>query len=105
MPVTFHSPSHSDIVMLDKHARYLIQLMGHSDGVPGAIDTEGLTAARQQLNDALARLAAESDEQEDTAEADNDDSTPPPVPWRHRAWPLLQMLDSAISDGTHIRWY
>lgn len=106
MTITFQSPAHGDVIMLDAHARYLIRLMGHSETVPGAIDAEGVPEALRQLRDALDRM--EATPEEDEAAADDDDDTQgddePPVPWRRRAWPLMRLLEAAAADEAHIRW-
>lgn len=103
MPVTFRSPAHGDIVMLEDHARYLIRLMGHSDTMPGAIDAEAVPRAREQLSRELALLDADSDDEASEPDDDSDDN--PPVEWQRRAWPLLQMLEAAADDGQYIQWY
>lgn len=103
MLVTFRSPAHGDIVMLEDHARHLIRLMGHSDTMPGAIDAEAVPRAREQLSRELALLDADSDEEAAERDDDNDDDAP--VEWQRRAWPLLQMLEAAATDGEYIQWY
>ncbi len=106
MPVTFHSPAHGDVLMLDQHARYLIELMGHSDQVPGALDSSDVPGARQQLRESLNQLDS-ADEASDTAAEDEDEeaSDEASIDWHRRAWPLLQMLDAAADAESHVLWY
>lgn len=106
MPITFHSPAHGDVIMLERDARYLIRLMNHSDSVPGAIDAEGVPAALDRLQDELARLETTeeaNDEEPDNSPSDSEGEDEA-VGWRRRAWPLCQLLTAAIEAESHIRW-
>ncbi len=88
--------------MFDSIALGLIKSMGHSGTVPGAIQKEGLPAALQRLEQALAsREVPPPDNDSDDA---NSDDPEPRVSMAHRALPLLNMLKSAIREGDYIIW-
>jgi hypothetical protein len=103
LTITFQSPAHGDVIMLDTHARYAIRLMGHSETVPGAIDAEGVPDALRHLREALAQMEAGAEEADEGGNPEDEDEEPS-VPWRRRTWPLIQMLEAAAANDAHIRW-
>ena len=108
MPITFHSPAHGDVIMLSEHARHLIKLMGHSDQVPGALDSNNVPVACRRLRQELDRVATADNDADTTDAADaepEETSEEPTISWHRRAWPLLQMLDAAAEAESHVRWY
>jgi hypothetical protein len=85
----------------------LLQAMGHSGTVPGAILAQDLPAALAQLRVALAELASQPspapapppgrDEEEEVERE-------PPVTLRMRAVPFLDMVETAIARGSDLMW-
>lgn len=110
MLITFKSKAAADIIMLDAHAKRLLDPLGKD--VNRGIITAGETSQ------AIARLEAEiaADEarraaQQAEADAQNQDDggdAPPaaaePVRLATRAYPLLDMLRAAQRDGRDIVW-
>ena len=88
---------------LDDTARTLLKLCGHSGDVPGAIPAQGVANARAELERNVARLAAEEAEQADDESAeDEDEGGAPAVGIRQRAFPLLELLQSAIDSKSGV---
>ena len=81
--------------MFESIARQLINFMGHSGAVPGALAPQDLPAALEHLAPALRTPEmhlAKGDRDEEDGGADLKSS----VSMAHRALPLLDMLKSAI---------
>lgn len=104
MLVTFQTQNAADVVMFEKDARAMLKLMGRNDSVPGAMYPA-------DVDDALARLRAAV--KADTSDPEAVTSDPPPsqgdeeehhVSTRNRAFPLIQLLESAAKDGKHVMW-
>ncbi len=98
MLVTFHSKDYYPITMFGDVALQLIEKMGVTPKVPGAIFAEDVPQALWQLQQAL----------EDVAEPElpnpNDDEQEAPVSLRKRALPLLEMLKGAAKAGHNLSW-
>ena len=78
----------------------LIDIMGHSGSVPGAIRGDNLLTALENLKAGLAALAAEGVEE---AVQDQDDDQPA-VSLSQRAVPLIEMLQAAIEAESYLMW-
>lgn len=98
MLVTFHSKDYYPITMFGDVALQLIEKMGVTPKVPGAIFAEDVPQALWQLQQAL----------EDVAEPElpnpNGDEQEAPVSLRKRALPLLEMLKGAAKAGHNLSW-
>ncbi len=98
MLVTFHSKDYYPITMFGDVALQLIEKMGVTPKVPGAIFAEDVPQALWQLQQAL----------EDVAEPElpnpNADEQEAPVSLRKRALPLLEMLKGAAKAGHNLSW-
>ncbi len=102
MLVTFRTRPYSDITMFGKVAVTLIQMMGHSGTVPGAILGEDIPAALERLREALAKLAEEARPERD--EEDDEDFLDEPVSLHKRALPLIELLEAAAADEASVSW-
>lgn len=103
MLVTFTSKAHGDITMFGDVAKRLLQMMGMSGVVPGAIKAEDVPAALESLKNAI---ASEKAAEEETAEnPDKEDNEEPPVSLALRAFPLIEMLESAVRENCHVMWH
>lgn len=103
MLVTFTSKAHGDITMFGDVAKRLLQMMGMSGVVPGAIKAEDIPAALARLKDAIAReQAMERETAENPEEEDNEEL---PVSLALRAFPLIEMLDAAAREDCHVMWH
>lgn len=102
MLIVFKTPAHGDITYFGEIGQDLIQLMGHSGTVPGAIDAEQVPAALSRLKAGLAarvpRAEAASREQE------RPDEEEAPVPLSHRALPLIELLEAAAAARAYVMW-
>ena len=102
MLITFHTKSYADITLFGDIGKQLIELMGHTPTVPGAILAEDLPAALARL---LAGVAAPSAQAavSDKSDARADDEEQP-VSLAHRALPLIQLLEAAVKDTENVMW-
>jgi hypothetical protein len=111
MIVTFSTKS-GQLTMLGESAVALVRLGGHSGAVPSAVLAADLPQFTQRLREGLVAHGAEpspapaADHSPRTDdEADDDDSKrPPAVTLKMRAVPLLDMLDTAIAQGSGLMW-
>jgi hypothetical protein len=110
MLVTFKTKRYSNITMFGDVAVRLLQLMGHSGTVPGAISAADVPAALARLRAGLADHGKEvvgqkrdADDDRD-ADEDDDDRKAPKIDLAHRAVPLLELLESAIANEADVMW-
>lgn len=102
MLITFKTPVHADITMFGDVAKALIRMMGHSGSVPGALLAEDVPAALARLKAAVeanpeAPLNPEPDDADDEARAQS-------VSLRHRALPLIGLLEAAAREEKNVMW-
>ena len=76
----------------------MLELMGFGSSVPGAINSEDVPAARDNLKQALAQIPEEAES------ASDDEDGQPVVTLQMRALPLLNMLEAAVEEETYISW-
>ncbi len=105
MIIRFSSIATESIIMLGETARPLIQMMGASESIPGAIYSADIPAAlarlREELRTAshahtLAGTADEDAEEEERWKAD--------VPLAIHARPLIDLLERAHGEGAPLMW-
>jgi hypothetical protein len=102
MLITFKTPVHADITMFGDVAKALIRMMGHSGSVPGALLAQDVPAALQRLQAAVETnpdrpLDPKHDEDDDEARAQS-------VSLKHRALPLIDLLEAAAREGKNVMW-
>lgn len=100
MLVRFTCDAYADITMFGDVAKHLLNMMGHSGDVPGALRAEDVAAALVQLRAALEteqKLVLPRDQNEDE---DEDDW----VTLSHRALPLLELLEAAARQQSDVMW-
>jgi hypothetical protein len=100
MLVTFSCPACANITMFGDVAVHLLQLMGHSGTVPGALLAEEVPAALERLEAAVA-AHKQLPEPEDSGRDEDDE---PPVSLSHRALPLIDLLKTAVEDECNVMW-
>lgn len=98
--VIFQSPSYSDVMMFDNDARTMLRLMGLSDTVPSALSAEDVPGALERLKQAIENQPVPPAEEIE----DDDEDKEPDVPLRHRALPLIELLEAAARDNKHVIW-
>lgn len=100
MLVTFSCPAYADITMFGDIALRLLNMMGHSGTVPGAL-------AAQDVQPALERLEAAVAAEEESARLEppaEDENGQPVVSLSHRALPLIELLKRAAKAECHVMW-
>ena len=96
MLITFICNAHENITMFGEVAVQLIKMMGHSGTVPSAILAADVPAAFAQLTQAIDRGPSKSS-------VDDEDSEPG-VSLRHRALPLIELLQAAAKEKCDVLW-
>ncbi|MCG3203148.1 MAG: hypothetical protein NFCOHLIN_03067 [Gammaproteobacteria bacterium] len=104
MLVRFRSKESAEFVMLGDIAVKLIQLMGHSGTIPGAIASEGVPAALQRLREALETQGAEPAPAPESGEEEEPGERGPRVTLANRAYPLIEMLKAAAANDSYVMW-
>lgn len=99
MPITFHTKSYADLTFLTDVGKQLIELMGHTPNVPGAILVNDISAALARLRASLA--AVEVDQPEETPQTDEEER---PIHLSRRAAPLIGLLEAAKVDRENVMW-
>jgi Domain of unknown function (DUF1840) len=105
MPTTFKSKVTGDLLMLDVHAKALLDLLGKDAG-KGIITPEQMPQALSLLH-ALSDEAPQEEEPSDAqdGEAINRHRSPPDtVSPRKRAWPLIKMLEACQAANVPVVW-
>lgn len=102
MLITFHTKSYPDITLFGDIGKQLIELMGHTPTVPGAMLAEDLPAALSRLRAGVATPSAQTPVP-DKSDAREDDKERP-VSLAHRALPLIQLLEAAAKDNENVMW-
>lgn len=100
MLVTFRTPAYSNITMFGDVALILIEAMGHSPSVPGALAAEDVPRALQRLREAIETKGGEvlpAPREDSEAREDR-------VSLAHRALPLVQLLEAAAASEEYVMW-
>jgi len=100
MPVTFHTKSYADLTFLSDVAKALIELMGHTPNVPGAILANDIPAALARLRTGLAAIELD----QPVEEASQTDEEERPIHLSRRAVPLIALLEAAQADHEDVMW-
>ena len=98
MLITFHTKSYADITLFGEIGKQLIELMGHTPTVPGAILAEDLPGALARLRAGVAAAPPE------VAADDPNEDEARPVSLANRALPLIQLLEAALADHENVMW-
>lgn len=101
MLITFHTKSYTDITLFGEIGKQLIELMGHTPTVPGAILAEDLPAALARLRSGI---AAASTQEQAIPPSDAPDDKERHVSLAHRALPVIQLLEAALADKQNVMW-
>lgn len=107
MLVTFRTQAYADITLFGDVAIRLLNLMGHSGTVPGAILAEDVPVALERLKRAL---DTEGSKVMEKAEGDphdqekEDEARERPISLATHAFPLLQLLSAAAQRKVDVMW-
>jgi len=116
MPITFQSQATGDLVMLNRHAEALLQLLGKTAAAAGIIEVADMPHALSVLRaieDPRHAQAAARAERNDLDGGDDDEAESPgvalpfqdePVSLRQRAAPLVRLIEQAQAEGKPIVW-
>ena len=99
MLVTFSCPACADITMFGDVAYRLLELMGQSGKIPGALLAEDVQPALERL-EAAVEADKQSPEPEEPADADDESA----VSLSLRAWPLIELLKTAAKAKCNVMW-
>ena len=103
MLITFRCRSYANDTMFDDIALEMIKMMGHSGTVPGSISAQDVPDALSRLTSALsAKNAAEENLHTDVDE--EEEQAEPAVSLGRRAFPLIELLKSAIKEECEVMW-
>ncbi|MBE3874193.1 DUF1840 domain-containing protein [Vibrio parahaemolyticus] len=101
MLITFRCRSYANVTMFGDIALEMIKMMGHSGTVPGSISAQDVPDALSKLTSALsAKNAAEENLPTDVDE----EQAEPEVSLGRRAFPLIELLKSAIKEECEVMW-
>ena len=101
------STRHGQLVMLGEPAVALLRLGGHSGTVPSAVLNADLPSFIERLRGGLELHGDELSPPPPPSDRDTRDEDTPterPVSLRHRAAPLLDMLQTAVARGSDLMW-
>lgn len=101
MLITFHSKASASITYFGDVAITLLQMMGHSGTVPGALPAAAIPAAIARLQQGLA--AAAPDQPGDRPDSGTTDAAPS-VALPRRALPLMQLLSASALQKCDVLW-
>lgn len=97
MLVTFTTEAYADITMFGDVALSMLNMMGHSTTVPGAILAADVPAALSQLSAAI-------DADQTPPPVADKDAEDPVVSLANRALPLMSLLAAAAKANNNVMW-
>ena len=97
MLVTFSTDAYADITMFGDIALTMLEMMGHSKTVPGAI-------LAVDIPEALSRLKAAIDAEKASPPVEDQDEDEPVVSLADRALPLINLLTAAAKAECNVMW-
>ena len=103
MLITFRCHSHSNISMFGDIAIKMLEMMGHSLSVPGAMSDKDIPNALSSLTSALSEQKAIDQNNKQIIE-ENEEQEKQMVSLEHRAFPLIELLESAIKEKCGVTW-
>lgn len=107
MLVTFSTKVSADITMFGDVAVELLELMGQTGVVPGALLGPDIPPALERLRQAIRIVGARPSGDAPRGDADKDEGeerAAPMVSLRQRAVPLIQLLEAAARGNADVTW-
>lgn len=104
MLITFRSKAWSDITMFGDSALTLLNMMGHSGAVPGALRAGEIPAVLVRLEQALKTARPEVENVRGAPSVTGNPDPEPAVGLRLRAYPLIQLLSASVRSGCDVMW-
>ncbi|MDR7121025.1 DUF1840 domain-containing protein [Rheinheimera soli] len=102
MLITFKSIAAAPVQMFGNVALQLLELMGRLPKAPGALFAEDVAEALALLQQGLSELEAQ--EQAELPEESDIKEKPAVIPLKHRAVPLIALLQAAIREKKGVSW-
>ncbi len=104
MTFKFKSQATNEVLMLTAHAQALLSYLGKSSDARGILTPEEMPAALAALralstDEHLPEVATDKDHGQD-----HDDPKEVLVDLRHRAWPLIQMIETSLAANEPVVW-
>ena len=99
MLITFTCDAYENITMFGGVAKKMLNLMGNSGAVPGAILADDVPAALARLQAGLAQ-----EKPQVPVKPTEDDDHEPDVSLVHRAVPLVALLNAAVKAKCNVMW-
>lgn len=102
----FKSQASADVLMLDAHARGLLEIMGKSASSSGIITVDQMPHAIAALSAAAERESehGKPNEDENAAERHDGEAEMQPVGLRQRSAPLIKMMRESMAEQRDIVW-
>jgi hypothetical protein len=112
MLVTFRSTATESITMFQDVAVKLLELMGATGRIPGALGPDDVPSALQRLESTIEQIKAGTHtptparpaDNEDSKNEDEDDERDAPVDIATRAVPLLSIMKRAAAAHAELVW-
>lgn len=96
MLITFYTDAYENITFFGDIAKKLLHYMGHSGTVPGALKAENIAEALNRLQSGLNQESSVSSPEKEVDE--------PPISLKHRAIPLIHLLEAANRKQCDVMW-
>ena len=90
--------------MFGDSALRLLNMMGHSGAVPGALLAGEIPAVLARLEQALKTAGPETENTGGAPSATGNPGPEPAVGLRLRAYPLIQLLSASARSGCDVTW-
>lgn len=103
MLVTFSTDAYENITFFNSVAQRLLELMGHSGNVPGALKAEEVSEALTNLQRGIAKEKNQSTSIKEIDEDDDNDNEPR-IELSTRALPLINLLEAAMKKNANVVW-
>ncbi|MBM4959061.1 DUF1840 domain-containing protein [Vibrio parahaemolyticus] len=103
MLITFRCRSYANVTMFGDIALEMIKMMGHSGTVPGSISAQDVPDALSKLTSALSAKNAAEENLPTDVDVD-EEQIEPAVSLGRRAFPLIELLKSAIKEECEVMW-
>lgn len=104
MLITFKSTASSDVVMFEKNAREILEVLGKDPEAPkGVVTTEQLPKAMHRLK---AAIAADTEQRSERAviEDESEEDADIVVRFSQRAFPVVKLLDRSMAENVPVTW-
>ncbi|EJG1805147.1 TPA: DUF1840 domain-containing protein [Vibrio parahaemolyticus] len=103
MLITFRCRSYANVTMFGDIALEMIKMMGHSGTVPGSISAQDVPDALSKLTSALSAKNAAEENLPTDVDVD-EEQVEQAVSLGRRAFPLIELLKSAIKEECEVMW-